>query len=79
MTNYDFIKKILGVIQPWGETRTDEQRYENLEATIKVVDKLLYDIYDVSKDANRHEASMAKAGKRAKAFLQQLADYIDES
>ncbi len=76
MTYYEITKKLLGLISPIGETHTDECRYKNLEETIEVVDGLLYDISNVSVCTNRPEASMSKAGKRAKEFLQQIADEI---
>ena len=74
MTNYDVIKKLIGPIQPIGESNTDEIRYKNLQETILVVDKLLADIWNVSGDSERVEASIKKAGKTAKQFLQDIKD-----
>lgn len=72
MTNYDVIKKLLGPIEPVGESNFDEKRYENLEATIEVVDKLLCDLNEVAGEDDRLEHSIAKIGKRASQFIKDI-------
>lgn len=72
MTNYDVIKKLIGPINPVGETTEDNKRFANLEEMTTVVNKLLYDIYQVSKEKDRHEYSVKKAGEYAHEFLKEV-------
>ena len=72
--NYNVIKKLLGSIEPVGETNTDNKTFENLENTIDLIDKLLFDISMVSKKKSSYEYSVKKAGKMAADFLRDLKD-----
>ena len=72
MTNYDVVKKLIGQIDPVGETHTDEKRFRNLTETIDLVDKLLFDLHQVAQNETRHEHSMSKAGKEAADFLKDV-------
>lgn len=74
MTNYDVIKKLLGPIDPVGESHTDEKRFSNLTETIEVMDKLLFDLHQVAQNETRHEHSMSKAGKEAADFIKDVKD-----
>jgi len=74
MTNHDVIGKLLGPIEPVGETNEDERRYKNLDATIELVEKLCYDIYCVSRNKDRQEYSMKRAGITADKFLKNLVE-----
>lgn len=65
----DVVRKLLGPIEPVGETNEDERRLKNLEATIEVVERLLCDIGSAAQDADRVEHSMRVIGQRAKQFL----------
>ncbi len=71
MELYDVVKKLLGEIDPVGETNEDNRRFENLKATTDLVYKLLTDIgyvEDYFKDC--HEYSKKKASKFASKFLE---------
>jgi hypothetical protein len=74
MEIYDVVKKLLGEIEPVGETNTDEKRFENLAATTHLVDKLIFDISQVSHCASRQEYSMSRAGKHAEQFLNDIKE-----
>ncbi len=78
MTNYDIIKKLLGPIDPQKETNTDNERYENLEATIEIVDLLMRDIIATSQSKYRHEASMQKIGEKAYNYIAELHEEFQE-
>jgi hypothetical protein len=65
----DVVHKLLGPIEPIGESNEDDRRLKNLEATIEVVDRLLCDIGSAAQDADRVEHSMRVIGQRAKQFL----------
>ena len=69
MTIYEVVKKLIGEIQPVGETNTDEKRLENLSAMIELVELLLDDIYEIIKFQNRTEHSLQEAGEFASNFF----------
>ena len=71
----EIVDRIIGEINPIGETNTDDARYENLEAYIDVCEHMIRKIYTVSQNANRQEFSIKRAGKCAKEYL---AEYIGE-
>lgn len=68
----DIVKKLIGEIEPIGESHEDEKRFENLKVMTKLVDDLLTDIDRVSCDKDRYEASRKKAGKYASDFLDRI-------
>ena len=73
MTNYDVVKKLIGEINPVGETYEDSVRYANLIAMTELVDKLIYDIDHVATvNKERIEFSRKQAGKFASKFLDDL-------
>ena len=78
MNIYDLVRKILGGIQPVAETHCDDEKYENLKATIELVELLIGDIGEVAKEKDRQEFSVSRAGKRANEFLITLFDSIKE-
>ena len=65
----DVVDKLVGPINPVGDSNIDAKRLENLKELTQLVDKLLYDIDNVSSNAKRQEASMRQAGEYAKNFL----------
>ena len=68
----DVVKKLTGDIIPAGESHTDRVRYENLEETIKVVRKLVFDLKNTSHYRSNVEYSMKKAGITAYNFLKEI-------
>jgi len=76
MEIYEVVKKLIGEIEPIGETNEDNKRYKNLEDIIKLTDKLIFDIEGVSIHKDRHEHSMKCAGKKASGFLKELKESL---
>ena len=74
----EVIYKLVGEINPIGETTTDDERYENLNIMIKVVDILVGDINDVTAYRNRVEYSMKKAGIRAAEYIDELRSLLED-
>lgn len=73
MEIYDVVKKLIGEIDPVGETNADNIRYENLKATTALVDALLTDIDRVAtNNKDRCEYSMKRAGEYSSKFLDQI-------
>ena len=70
----DVVRKILGPIEPIGETNADNERYENLKVTIDLINTLLFDISQVAQYSTCPEFSRSRAGKRAKQFLIEIKE-----
>ena len=62
---YEIVIKLVGPIEPVGETRTDEKCFENLKTMTELVERLLHDIADVAVQKERPEFSIKKAGEYA--------------
>jgi len=67
-----FIKRGLGRIEPIGETNTDSDRLDNLHDWGSLLDSMIEDVIDVSKNAFDYEYSRGKAGEEALAILKRL-------
>lgn len=65
MDIYEVVTKLVGPIDPVGETNTDDARYKNLEVMTELVNRLLTDIDYVAANKDRPEFSMSRAGKHA--------------
>jgi hypothetical protein len=73
MTHLEIVNKLIGPIRPVGETNTDAERFENLKALCELADGILEQIHSVATDfKDRPEFSMARSGKSAKAFLENM-------
>jgi hypothetical protein len=72
-TVHEVVKKLIGPINPAGAEHIDAKRFENLEAMIDLTESLLRDLYAVSLNSKRQEASMCKAGKKAASFLYEMS------
>lgn len=69
MDIHEIVKKLIGPIDPVGETNTDNKRFENLKVMCDLVDKLLTDIDRVIPNKRRAEYSMKRAGEYASDFF----------
>lgn len=78
MDYYNIIKKLVGEIRPAGDASLDDDRFENLQNMAALVDSLLYDIYQVSRESGSKYGSVAKAGKYAKEILSEFKEYMDD-
>lgn len=73
MTLYEVVIKLIGPVNPVGETNKDEERFLNLQAMTELVDKLLTDIDTVAyKNREKVEFSRKRAGEFAKKFLDKI-------
>jgi len=69
----EIVKKLVGPIDPVGETNEDNRRFENLKTMTELVDLLLTDIdYVTLENAHRVEYSMKRAGEFASKFFDQI-------
>jgi hypothetical protein len=68
----DIVRKLVGPINPIGETNDDNNRFENLRVMTVLVDKLIADIDVVASKKDRCEYSIQRAGKYATKFMDDL-------
>ena len=68
----DIVKKLIGPIEPVGETNEDEKRFKNLEDLCELVDRLIYDIDNVTRNRTSPRYSEKRAGVYADDFLTKL-------
>ena len=79
MNCYEVINKLIGNIEPVGESHTDEKRLENIKQLTKLVDRLITDISDVARyNKDRQEYSMIEIGQHANSFLKNLKEALEE-
>jgi hypothetical protein len=76
MTNYEIVKKIIGPIKPIGSTEIDNERFENLKATMELADQLVSEIESIVSKAVIHEYSIKRASDCSAEFLFSLKDRI---
>ena len=73
MTNYDVVKKLIGAINPVGETNTDNARFENLKAMCELMDQIDTALNDLAWDyRNDHQDSVKRAVNYAQGFLNKI-------
>lgn len=76
MTHLEIILKLIGQVQPVGETNEDKARFENLKLMCEVADGLLAEISQVSFNGSGHqEASIVRATKYANDYLSSFRPY----
>jgi len=68
----DIVYKLIGPINPVGETHTDDKRFENLKVMTQLVDDLLTDINNVACMDDSHEFSVKRAAKFCSDFYDQI-------
>jgi hypothetical protein len=68
----DIVRKLVGPIDPIGETNADANRFQNLQVITNLVDRLIGDIDRVASNKNRMEYSIQKAGNYATKFMDDL-------
>ena len=69
----EVLNKLIGEINPVGETNIDNERFNNLMTLCSVTESLLYQITQNSIDnKDRSEYSIKRSGEYANEFLRNL-------
>ena len=71
----DVVNKLIGEIDPVGETHTDNARYKNLSEMTALIDRLMYEMHKIAK-YDRPEYSINRAAKHCRHFLQYTREEI---
>lgn len=66
---YEVVKKLIGEIEPVGETHADNARFQNLQEMTDLVDRLVSDIDEVAQQSRHHAFSIKRSGEHAYRFL----------
>ena len=75
MDNYDVVKKLIGPVNPVGDSSIDARRFENLKQLTYLVEKLMTDVATVAFDnKDRQEHSRKRAGQYAHKFYGTLPE-----
>lgn len=69
---FDITKKLLGSIEPYGDSSIDKDRLENLIQTIELTEKLIDEIILVARYKGDHLFSRNKMGTTADTFISEL-------
>jgi len=73
---YEVVKKLIGPIDPTGDSRVDEQRMENMKACVDLTQRLCVDIWAVAPHKDSHMHSMKKLGEAAQDFINVLEEHM---
>ena len=77
-TILEVINKLVGDIEPYGETYHDEIAYNNQEELIYIIRELIGDLGANSRYKNRVEYRVNQIGKKAHNSLKNLYDIIGD-
>ena len=77
-TVIEVTQKLTGRCFPYGDTRIDEMRYENLLLKIAVASSLIDEVYEAGKLYDRNEHSIKHICNRANQYLTELKDMLCE-
>ncbi len=74
MNLHQVVLKLIGRINPVGETNEDNERFENLKEMTNLVEQLLSDIRRVSSYKDSGQYSVQRSGEYADNFLKDLSE-----
>lgn len=72
---YDLVYKVIGEINPVGDSAIDAERKENLKEMIELVERLCTDLHSVSSGRFQYQSSIREAGKMAYNALKEICGH----
>ncbi len=69
---YEVVKRLIGRLEPVGETNTDNDRFDNLKEMCDLVDKLLTDIDYLNTYKDNHQFSMKRVAEYTAKFQDRM-------
>lgn len=78
MELYEIVKKLIGSIEPYGDSNIDEQRLSNINNHIILTQALIRDLIDVAEFKDRPEYSIKKLGTVAYDGLEEIKEMIND-
>lgn len=76
-TILEVTRKLIGNTEPYGDSIIDEERTQNLDKLIYIVDELLYDVEKAAVYKCRYEGSMRTMGEKAHKALNDYWSWIE--
>ncbi len=76
MTHKDIVQKLVGSINPVGDSSRDTERFENLKIMCDLVEDLLEEIKWVTRSAESYESSVKRSGEYAQKFINNLKEEL---
>lgn len=67
----DLVMRVIGEIEPVGESHTDNARLVHLQILLNTLDILIDEVTFVLPNERRDEASMEKAGREVRTWLKE--------
>jgi hypothetical protein len=77
MTLYEIVKRLVGNIEPYGDSCIDETRHNNLRDHSALTYNLVEDLIKTAGFKDRHENSIKVIGTEAYKELLELKEVID--
>ncbi len=74
MDLYDIVTTLAGPVQPTGDHGEDTRRLANLKVLTDMLERVLVDVRDAARCANRPEESMRRIGAYANDFINDIAE-----
>lgn len=65
----EVVKRLIGEIEPIGDSRIDEKRFENLKVWCCVAEDMIAELSKVADFKSKPEHSMSRAGKFSEGAL----------
>lgn len=69
---YKVVMKLIGEVKPFGSTDVDQERLENLNALLELIDSLLVKVDGLTVFRNRQEQSVKDIGDTAYEFTREV-------
>ena len=70
----EVVMKLVGPVEPIGDSYADEIRLNNLRHLTAVIDALLHEVTTVVQYRSSYQASCQMAGRKAKQYLNELGE-----
>lgn len=78
-TPLSLVDKLVGPIEPFGETNEDTKRFEALKTYCEIIDRMLFRVATIkNKDKTAHQASIKRAVAYCNKFIQELKDAMED-
>jgi len=77
MSIYEIVKKLIGSIEPYGDSNIDNERLINLDEHIDLVYGLVADLIETANSKNTCESSIQKLGTKANDAILEIKNSID--
>jgi len=79
MSIYEIVKKLIGSIEPYGDSNIDNKHLVNIDEHINLVFGLVTDLIKTAEFKDRNESSIQKLGIKASDALLEIKNSIDKN